>query len=363
MAGVYGNPFPVNIDDPRRSTQWKTAGSMGLLAAMWSIIALSGTLAGEARRGSLEFVATTPLGMRRIALEKLFAHLTGMAIVVLVARSARTSPARSARCRATPSHGTGASGSPRGSASSPSRRAPSPGRSRRCSAAGRRPRSPAAVLLIGYFANGYREAVPAFAPLRRPDLVRLDGRTTSRWPASSTGRRSCPARSSPIVLFARRRRACSPGATSGRRAGSRGPACRPALLGLGGPPGARWASGSRRPSGGGSASGSWASSSARRRPRSPGAGAALARDARDLRADLPVRRPAVRRRGVPPARLHHVRVHPRGLRRVDAGRRLGVRRERGPARDAAVDADVADPVGDPRRARACTPRSACSRRS
>ena len=38
----------------------------------------------EARRGSLEFVATTPLGMRRIAVEKLAAHLTGMAIVVLV---------------------------------------------------------------------------------------------------------------------------------------------------------------------------------------------------------------------------------------------------------------------------------------
>ena len=54
------------------------------MAALWSVLALSGTLASEARRGSLEFVATTPLGKRRIALEKLAAHVTGMAIVVLV---------------------------------------------------------------------------------------------------------------------------------------------------------------------------------------------------------------------------------------------------------------------------------------
>ena len=50
------------------------------LAGLWSILALSGTLAGEARRGSLDFVAATPLGKRRVALEKLAAHLTAMAV-------------------------------------------------------------------------------------------------------------------------------------------------------------------------------------------------------------------------------------------------------------------------------------------
>ena len=52
--------------------------------ALWSVLALSGTLATEARRGSLEFVAVTPVGARRIALEKLAAHLTGMALVTIV---------------------------------------------------------------------------------------------------------------------------------------------------------------------------------------------------------------------------------------------------------------------------------------
>ena len=51
--------------------------------ALWSIFALSSTLASEARRGSLDFVAIAPFGKRRIALEKLAAHLTllGLAMV------------------------------------------------------------------------------------------------------------------------------------------------------------------------------------------------------------------------------------------------------------------------------------------
>jgi ABC-2 type transport system permease protein len=165
MAGVYGNPFPVNMTTLGGSIGWKTAGSMGLIAALWSILALSGTLAGEIRRGSLEFVATSPLGMRRIALEKLSAHLTGMAIVVVVtAVSAwmaglfQTLPGD----EITPSMAIGyaawigivglASGSVAFAL------APLVGRGASAAIAG-------AVLLVGYFANGYQAAVPAFAPL------------------------------------------------------------------------------------------------------------------------------------------------------------------------------------------------------
>ncbi len=52
--------------------------------AIWSILALSGTLAGEARRGSLDFVASAPFGKRRIALEKLAAHLTLLWLAMLI---------------------------------------------------------------------------------------------------------------------------------------------------------------------------------------------------------------------------------------------------------------------------------------
>ena len=55
------------------------------VVSLWSILALSGTLAGEAQRGSLEFVASTGKSRRRIAIEKLSGHLVGLGIPVLVA--------------------------------------------------------------------------------------------------------------------------------------------------------------------------------------------------------------------------------------------------------------------------------------
>jgi ABC-2 type transport system permease protein len=55
---------------------FKYGALFALGTALWSMMALSGTLAGEAARGSLDFVAASPFGKRRIALEKLAAHLT-----------------------------------------------------------------------------------------------------------------------------------------------------------------------------------------------------------------------------------------------------------------------------------------------
>ncbi len=67
---------------------WKYGAVFALGTALWSILALSGTLAGEAARGSLDLVAAAPFGKRRIALEKLAAHLTmlwlAMAIVAVM---------------------------------------------------------------------------------------------------------------------------------------------------------------------------------------------------------------------------------------------------------------------------------------
>jgi ABC-2 type transport system permease protein len=54
------------------------------ITSLWAILALSATLATEARRGSLEFVAASAMTRRRLAVEKLFAHLTGQAIVAIV---------------------------------------------------------------------------------------------------------------------------------------------------------------------------------------------------------------------------------------------------------------------------------------
>ena len=164
LSGVYGNPFPANIETLGGSIGWKTGASLGLMAALWSVLALSGTLAGEARRGSLEFVATTRLGMRRIAVEKLAAHLTGMVIVVIVVGlSAWIGGAAFATLpgdEISPASAIGfalwvgvvalASGAVAFAL------APVFGRGGSAAIAG-------AVLLVGYFVNGYQAAVPAFA--------------------------------------------------------------------------------------------------------------------------------------------------------------------------------------------------------
>jgi phosphatidylglycerophosphate synthase len=74
--GIAGKP--VNVGTLGGYMQWKHGPVLLWVAAIWSILALSGTLAAEARRGSLDMVAVSPFGKRRIALEKLAAHLTAM---------------------------------------------------------------------------------------------------------------------------------------------------------------------------------------------------------------------------------------------------------------------------------------------
>jgi len=164
MSGVYGNPFPANIETLGGSIGWKTGASLGLMAALWSVLALSGTLAGEARRGSLEFVATTRLGMRRIAVEKLAAHLTGMAIVVItVGLSAwvggaafATLPGDEIPLEAAVGFALWVGVVALASGAVAFALAPVFGRGGAAAIAG-------AVLLVGYFVNGYQAAVPAFA--------------------------------------------------------------------------------------------------------------------------------------------------------------------------------------------------------
>jgi putative exporter of polyketide antibiotics len=61
MTGIYGNPSDDDRD-ARRLDRGKTAASLGLVTAIWSILALSSTLAAESRRGSMELVAVTRSG-------------------------------------------------------------------------------------------------------------------------------------------------------------------------------------------------------------------------------------------------------------------------------------------------------------
>jgi ABC-2 type transport system permease protein len=87
MRGVYG--LPINVGTLGGFVSWHYSGLFALTVGLWSILALSSTIAGELRRGSLEMVAASPVARRRIAVEKVAAHVTAMVVVMtLVALAA-----------------------------------------------------------------------------------------------------------------------------------------------------------------------------------------------------------------------------------------------------------------------------------
>jgi len=197
MVNLFGN---ATLMGPKLGTlggymTWKYGALFALGTGLWSILALSGTLAGEAARGSLDMVAAAPFGKRRIALEKLAAHLTmlwlAMAIVavtIVVSSNA---------------YGTAALGDPVPLAGS--WRSPLP----RCSAAPARPPSRGSP-----WSPCGRQAAWTSA-VRWSMSARSTGRsTTSRSSASTTGPASLPWGSAPSCSLPSAS-SCSAAATSG----------------------------------------------------------------------------------------------------------------------------------------------------
>lgn len=82
IKGVFWGSSLVNFDTLGGYVSQDGQILFRLVPGLWSILALSATLAVEARRGSLEFVAAGPATRRRIAVEKLAAHV-GLMVVAL----------------------------------------------------------------------------------------------------------------------------------------------------------------------------------------------------------------------------------------------------------------------------------------
>ncbi len=81
LRGLYGNP--VAVDTLGGFIAWHYGAYIALLAGLWSILALSGTLAGEARRGSLDFTLAAPGSRRSVAMEKLGGHLVALSVAMI----------------------------------------------------------------------------------------------------------------------------------------------------------------------------------------------------------------------------------------------------------------------------------------
>ena len=80
LRGVYGNP--IRVDTLGGFISWHYGTNLALLVGLWSILALSSTLAGEARRGSLDLVIATPRARRRVALQKIAAHIVAVGLAM-----------------------------------------------------------------------------------------------------------------------------------------------------------------------------------------------------------------------------------------------------------------------------------------
>jgi ABC-2 type transport system permease protein len=88
LLGIYGGS-QENVTTIGGFANWRYGFVMLVFPGIWSILALSGTLVSEARRGSLDLVAASPIPRWRVAAQKYLGHvvavLIAMAVVSVVA--------------------------------------------------------------------------------------------------------------------------------------------------------------------------------------------------------------------------------------------------------------------------------------
>lgn len=164
MQGLAGR-VTDNIGTLGGYLQYKYGTFFPIVASLWSILALSGTLAAEARRGSLEFLAAEPITRRRLALQKLVGHIVPVAIAsiaifasIAVAGTFGTLPGDEISVGAAAGYALWLALLALASGSVAFAIAPFLGRGAAAGIAG-------AVMFTGFILNGYQGAIPELAPL------------------------------------------------------------------------------------------------------------------------------------------------------------------------------------------------------
>jgi ABC-2 type transport system permease protein len=161
LRGLYGNP--VNVNTLGGFVSWHYGAYFALLAGLWSILALSSTLASEARRGSLDFALATPLSRRIVAVEKVAGHVIAVGLAMAVVAIATwatglgfaTMPGDEVAPQAAVGFAIGLGAKALLAGSIAFLLATIVGRGAAAGLAG-------AIMLAGYILNSYRALVPAF---------------------------------------------------------------------------------------------------------------------------------------------------------------------------------------------------------
>ncbi len=82
LRGLLGEP--IHIETLGGFLSWRVGNSLPVILGLWSVLALSGTLAGEAAKGSLDPLASTPVSRWSIALQKLGGHVTALTAAMVI---------------------------------------------------------------------------------------------------------------------------------------------------------------------------------------------------------------------------------------------------------------------------------------
>jgi ABC-2 type transport system permease protein len=82
MQGMLGEP--IGIERLGGFLSWRILNFLPVLLGIWSVVALSGTLASELARGSMDFLASSPVGRGRIASQKLAGFLVALALAHVI---------------------------------------------------------------------------------------------------------------------------------------------------------------------------------------------------------------------------------------------------------------------------------------
>ena len=83
IRGLLGDP--VGLDRLGGFLSWRFGNIAPVLLGIWSIVVMSGALAAEAKRGSLDLLASTPVGRRTIAIHKVLGHAVLVALAMVIA--------------------------------------------------------------------------------------------------------------------------------------------------------------------------------------------------------------------------------------------------------------------------------------
>ena len=80
FQGMLGEP--IGIERLGGFMSWRILNFLPVMLGIWSVVALSGTLAGELGRGSMDMLASAPISRARVAMQKLAGYLAALGLAI-----------------------------------------------------------------------------------------------------------------------------------------------------------------------------------------------------------------------------------------------------------------------------------------